>query len=303
MHGAVDVDVLLITGMRDEAPVAALLHLVPDSRVLEVRVKTREETKRARGGCQIGDGVVNQKNKDGINGTNGRLDSTVSDWSPNLIFYNDTPGSEIAKEYGQRRLLPFLSEDMQQLANIVRSVPDFPCSGIEFRHLLDISQQPGGLKLCVSLFRSHFAGDWSKIGAVVCCEAGGFIFALALASQIDLPLVLIREAGKLPPPVVSVVKRPSHISHSTPNSSREKKMEMERDAIRSGASVLVVDDVLATGETLCAVLQLLSEAGVGADHISVMVVAEFPVHRGRELMRRCGFGRVSVQSLLVFGGA
>ncbi|QYS93725.1 Adenine phosphoribosyl transferase [Trichoderma simmonsii] len=303
VHGAVDVDVLLITGMRDEAPVAALSHLVPDSRVLEVRVKSREETKRARGGCQIGDGVVNQKNKDGINGTNGRLDSTVSDWSPNLIFYNDTPGSEIAKEYGQRRLLPFLSEDMQQLANMVRSVPDFPRSGIEFRHLLDISQQPGGLKLCVSLFRSHFAGDWSKIGAVVCCEAGGFIFASALASQIDLPLVLIREAGKLPPPVVSVVKRPSHISHSTPNSSREKKMEMERDAIRRGASVLVVDDVLATGETLCAVLQLLSEAGVSADHISVMVVAEFPVHRGRGLMRRCGFGRVSIQSLLVFGGA
>ncbi|KAL6795436.1 hypothetical protein J3E68DRAFT_404279 [Trichoderma sp. SZMC 28012] len=303
VHGAVDVDVLLITGMRDEAPVAALSHLVPDSRVLEVRVKSREETKRARGGCQIGDGVVNQKNKDGINGTNGRLDSTVSDWSPNLIFYNDTPGSEIAKEYGQRRLLPFFSEDMQQLANMVRSVPDFPRSGIEFRHLLDISQQPGGLKLCVSLFRSHFAGDWNKIETVVCCEAGGFIFASALASEIDLPLVLIREAGKLPPPVVSVIKRPSHISHSTSGNSRKKKMEMERDVIRRGASVLVVDDVLATGETLCAVVQLLAETGISADQISVMVVAEFPVHRGRELMRRCGFGRVSIQSLLVFGGA
>ncbi|KAK4080200.1 CAZyme family AA7 [Trichoderma harzianum] len=300
VYGAVDVAVLLITGMRDEAPVAALSHLVPDSRVLEVRVRSREETRHARGCYQIGDEVVDQKNKDGINGTNGERDS---DWCPNLIFYNDTPGSEIAEEYGQLHLLPFFSEDLQKLANMVRSVPDFPRSGIEFRHLLDISQQPGGLKLCVSLFRSHFAGDWNKIEAVVCCEAGGFIFASALASEINLPLVLIREAGKLPPPVASVVKRPSHISHSTPNSSREKKMEMERDAIRRGASVLVVDDVLATGETLCAVLQLLSEAGVSADHISVMVVAEFPVHRGRELMRRCGFGRVSIQSLLVFGGA
>ncbi|KAL6829735.1 hypothetical protein V8C40DRAFT_285838 [Trichoderma camerunense] len=269
VYAAVDVDVLLITGMRDEAPVAALLHLVPDSRVLEVRVKSREEARRARGCYQIGDGVVDQENKD---------------------------------VYGQRRLLPFFNEDLQQLANMVRSVPDFPRPGIEFRHLLDISQQPGGLKLCLSLFQSHFAGDWNKIGAVVCCEARGFIFASPLASQIDIPLVLIREAGKLPPPVVSVAKRPSHISHSTPNSSREKKMEMERDAIRSGASVLVVDDVLATGETLCAVVQLLAEAGVSADQISVMVVAEFPAHRGRKLMRRCGFGRVSIQNLLVFGG-
>lgn len=300
VHSAVDVDVLLITGMRDEAPVAALSHLVPDSRVIEVRVRSREETRHARVCCQIGD--ESQNNKGGTNGTNGRVNSTVSDWCPNLIFSNDTPGSEMAEEYGQRRLLPFFSEDLQQLANMVRSVPDFPRPGIEFRHLLDISQQPRGLKLCVSLFRSHFSGDWNKIGAVVCCEAGGFIFASALASQMDIPLVLIREAGKLSPPVVSVVKRSLHISHSTSGSSREKKMEMERDVIRRGASVLVVDDVLATGETLCAVVQLLSEAGVSADDISVMVVAEFPLHRGQELMRSCSFRRVSIQNLLVFGG-
>ncbi|KAK0764286.1 hypothetical protein N5P37_003685 [Trichoderma harzianum] len=257
VHGAIDVDILLITGMRDEAPVAALSHLVPDSRVLEVRVRSREETRRARGCCQIGDGVVDQ-----------------------LVLE-----SHLLQRHAW-------NQDLQQLANMVRSVPDFPRSGIEFRHLLDISQQPGGLKLCVSLFRSHFAGDWNKIEAVVCCEAGGFIFASALASEINLPLVLIREAGKLPPPVVSVVKRPSHISHSASNGSREKKMEMERDVIRRGASVLVVDDVLATGETLCAVVQLLAEAGVSADQISVMVVAEFPAHRGRELMRSCGFGRL-----------
>ncbi|KAL6698076.1 hypothetical protein J3F84DRAFT_366426 [Trichoderma pleuroticola] len=301
VHGAVDVDVLLITGMRDEAPVAALSHLVPDSRVIEVRVRSRQETRQAHGDCQIDNRVVGQ-NKDGINDTNDTNDGRDSGWCPNLIFYNDTPGSKVAEDYGQHRLLPFFSEHLQQLANMVRSVPDFPRPGIEFRHLLDISQQPGGLKLCVSLFRSHFAGDWNKIGSVVCCEAGGFIFASALASQMDTPLVLIRDAGKLPPPVVSVVKRPSHISHSTSGSSREKEMEMERDVIRRGASVLVVDDVLATGETLCAVVQLLAEAGVSADRISVMVVAEFPVHRGRELMRSCGFGRVSIQSLLVFGG-
>lgn len=77
---------------------------------------------------------------------------------------------------------------------------------------------------------------------------------------------------------------------------------MDRDVIPRGASVVVVDDVLATGKTVCAVLRLLAEAGIGAEHVSVMAVAEFPVHRGRELLRRRGFGSVHIQSLLVFGG-
>jgi hypothetical protein len=50
-------------------------------------------------------------------------------------------------------------------------------------------------------------------------------------------------------------------------------------------------------------LRLLKKAGVDAEHISVMVVAEFPAHGGRELLRKCGFGKVQIQSLLVFGGA
>ncbi|UKZ73748.1 hypothetical protein TrVFT333_001398 [Trichoderma virens FT-333] len=283
VNGAVDVDVLLITGMRDEAPVATLSHLVPDSRVLEVRVETREETRRIRGGYQDGRGV--DHNTDHTNNTNGESVSTAPDWCPSLTFYNDTPGSEMAEVYGQRFLLPFFRKDLQQLASMVRSVPDFPRPGIEFRHVLGIAQQPGGLALCISLLRSHFTGDWNKINAVACCEAGGFIYA--------------RQA---PAPVVSVIKRPSHISNSASNGSIEKKIEMERGVVHRGASVLVVDDVLATGETLCAVVQLLGEAGVSADRISAMVLAEFPLHRGRELMRRCGFGRVSIQSLLVFGG-
>lgn len=73
--------------------------------------------------------------------------------------------------------------------------------------------------------------------------------------------------------------------------------------IPSGASVVVVDDALATGKTLCAVLRLLDEAGIHAEHVNVMVVAEFPVHRGRELLRRRGFGGAKVQSLLVISGA
>lgn len=138
---------------------------------------------------------------------------------------------------------------------------------------------------------------------MACCEVGGFVYASALASRVDVPLVLIREAGKLPPPTVSVIKPPSHISSLTSSNSKEKRIEMERDMVPKGASVVVVDDVLSAGETLCAMLQLLDEAGIDAEDVSIMVVAEFPVHRGRELLRQRGFGRINIQSLLIFGGA
>jgi adenine/guanine phosphoribosyltransferase-like PRPP-binding protein len=87
------------------------------------------------------------------------------------------------------------------------------------------------------------------------------MYASALAPRVDIPLVLIREAGKLPPPTVSVVKLQSHISSLIPDISREKRIEIERDVVPRGATVVVVDDVLSTGRTLCAVLELLYEAG------------------------------------------
>lgn len=104
---------------------------------------------------------------------------------------------------------------------------------------------------------------------------------------------VIRVAGKLPPPTVSVVKPPAHTSSLASNNS---------NVVPRSASVVVMDDVLSMGETLCAVLQLLDEASIGAENVSIMVVAEFPAHPGREMLRQRGFGRINIQSLLVFGG-
>lgn len=285
---AVDVDVLMITGMRDEAPVAALSHLVPDSRLLEVRVTASREMRAARRGCQGDDDNA----KDGRN-TKDR---------PDFIFINNKSGNEAAKAFFERHLLPFSDDDLQRLANMVRRVLNFPRPGIEFRDVLGISQQPGGLALCTSLLQTHFIGAWPDISVIACCETGGFVFASTLAAQVDKPLALIREEGKLPPPTISAIKCPSYISSSAPNGSGEKRIEISQNVITKGASVVVVDDVLATGKTLCAVLQLLDEAGIGAEDVNVMVVAEFPIHRGRELVRHRGFGGAKIQSLLVFGG-
>ena len=137
---------------------------------------------------------------------------------------------------------------------------------------------------------------------MVGCEAGGFVFASALAVIVDVPLVLVRKAGKLPPPTISAAKSASHISRMATHVSKEERIEVDRALVLKAHSVVVVDDVLATGHTLCAVLSLLTQAGIKDSDITVMVVAEFPAHRGREMLRRAGFGRAQIQSLLVFEG-
>ncbi|KAI1765254.1 phosphoribosyl transferase domain protein [Hypoxylon sp. FL1150] len=298
VHSAGDLDVLLISGMREEAPVPTLSHLVPESRLLELRVETSQDMRLARGDSQD-----NKESPDNVD-TGDKDDNTpltTLNYRPNFIFNNNTAGNEAIEKFAESYLLPFFHRDLQRLADMIRPVSNFPRQGIKFRHVLDISQQPGGLALCASLFRKHFAGNWASIAAVVSCEAGGFVFASALAAQVNLPLALIREAGKLPPPTISVAKSTSHIS-SLGAKSIEKRIEMERDVISGGASVVVVDDVFATGKTLCAVLELLREAEINAENVTVMTVAEFPVHRGREELRKRGFGRVNIQSLLVYDG-
>ena len=281
---AADVDVLFITGMRDDAPVAFFSHLVPESRVVDVHVQTSESSRVARG--VVGDNKAN---------------GTALSYRPNLIFENNLPGPRAAHEFAQSGLHHFVHNDIERLADMVRAVPNFPKPDIQFRHVLGISQQPGGLTLCASLLESHLTETWAKIDAIVCCEVGGLVFAPALASLVGVPLVPIREAGKLPPPTISVAKDTSYISSLTRSQTNVgKRIEIERGAIVGCESAVVVDDVLSTGETLCAVLRLLKEADVGK--IMVMVVAEFPLHRGRKLLQERGFGMVSVQSLLVFGG-
>ncbi|SMR60596.1 unnamed protein product [Zymoseptoria tritici ST99CH_1E4] len=284
-----DVDVLFITGMRDEAPVASFAHLVSESRLIEVNVQACGESRRDRGGVIAGDDAIPEQG--------GKS-------KPTLVFRNEVAGHEAAVTFARDAVLPLLHEDLQRLAGLVRSVPDFPRPGINFRDIIGIFQRPGGLNLCAKLMRSHFAGDWTTVDAIVCCETGGFLFTPPLAALVNLPMVIMREAGKLPPPTVSVVKSASYISSSSSSgeTSMQKTIEMGRDVLAKGASVVVVDDVLATGETLCAVLELLKVAGVDAVDIAVIVVAEFPLHRGREFLRRRGFGGVMIQSVLVLDG-
>lgn len=325
-----DVEVLFVTGMRDEAPVAMFSHLVPDSRVIEVCVK------RTNAGPEKEELAVRKTRSETwtLSDTKAAGVSVFRNHVPDLIFYNDlrNPGCHPVKSFGERNLLPLVYDKrLHRLKSMIRLVADFPHQGIDFRHVLGITQKPGGLKLVTSLFSEnlvHFTTTHGihannnnasgKIDAIVTCETGGFLFASPLAMMVDTPLVLVRKSGrKLPPPTCSVGKEPSHISqavrseHSLHGGGGQEKeeeeiFEMEKDAIPEIANcrpcVLVIDDVLATGKTLCAILRLLREVGIEGGSVGVMVVAEFPLHRGRRLLLDEGFGEVKVKSLLTFGG-
>jgi len=291
-QGAADADVLFITGMRDQAPVATFSHLVSNSRLLEVHVLSSQKTRNARRGYPLDENEFDRH----------QTHSKTMPTNPDFVFHNELTGNNASQDFCRSELLPLVHEDWQRLADMVQPITDFPVPDIVFRHVLGIAQQPGGLDLCTALLRKHFAGDWRKVTAIACCEVGGFVFATALATRVNVPLSLIREAGRLPPPTFSTGKCQSHISSSSRNNSSQKRIEIEQSAIPRSGTVLVVDDVLATGETLCAVLHMLCEAGVAAENICIMIVAEFPVHHGRAMLRQRGFGKVRLQSLLVFGG-
>lgn len=104
-------------------------------------------------------------------------------YRPNFIWINEPPGDVKAKDFAERYLLPFVHEDIQQLADIVRRVVDFPCPGTVFHDVLGVSRQRSGLTLTTSLLQSHFAGRWRKFGAVVTCETGGIDFATPLVAH------------------------------------------------------------------------------------------------------------------------
>ncbi|KAF5637170.1 higher eukaryotic phosphomevalonate kinase [Fusarium sp. NRRL 52700] len=160
---AAEMDVLVITGMRDEAPTATLSHLVPNSRLLDIQVTANNKTRQARRKCPVNDNdrhdYHRKNNNRGSNGSHSKSNLTTLDYRHSLVFDNKAIGDNAVRIFADKYLLPLLHKDLEQLANIVVLMPDFPRPGIKFRHILNIAQRQGGLTLYTSLLRTQFRGD------------------------------------------------------------------------------------------------------------------------------------------------
>lgn len=146
----------------------------------------------------------------------------------------------------------------------IRDVVDFPKAGIIFKDITPVLADGKLFRKSISLLCETAAG--TKIDKVVGIDARGFIFAAAVADRLGAGFVPVRKKGKLP-------WKTRQTSYSLEYG--ESIVELHEDAVKPGESVLLVDDLLATGGTAAAAVKLLSELGADIVGISVLIELEF----------------------------
>ena len=158
---------------------------------------------------------------------------------------------------------------MTDLKSLVREVPDFPKPGILFYDITTLLKDPVGLHRSVDALANHFVGR--KIDRVVGIEARGFIFAPTVAYRLNAGFVPVRKPRKLPSDVVTASYQLEYGADS---------LEVHRDAITDGQDVIIIDDLLATGGTACAVASLVEQLGGRVAGMGFLIELEFL--KGRE---------------------
>lgn len=158
-------------------------------------------------------------------------------------------------------------EVVKTLTEKIRTVPNFPKPGIQFKDITPILQDPSSLRLAVDVFERRYHAI--PVDVVVGIESRGFILGSPLALRLGAGFVPVRKRGKLP----AEVRRASYaLEYGT------DEIEIHADAIRRGARVLLHDDLLATGGTLGAAIELVQ--GLGGIIVGVAVLVELSFLHG-----------------------
>ncbi|HNW59473.1 MAG TPA: adenine phosphoribosyltransferase [bacterium] len=155
------------------------------------------------------------------------------------------------------------------LADKIRSIPDFPKKGIIFKDVTTLVGDGPALQEAAQQMLRAYTGE--KIDAVIGIEARGFILAGILAYQLGVGMVPVRKPGKLPWKSISATYALEYGSD---------RLEMHIDALRPGQRVLVVDDLLATGGTAAAAISLARQ--LGAEIVGCSFLIELDFLKGRE---------------------
>ena len=172
------------------------------------------------------------------------------------------------------------------LKSAIRTIPDYPKPGILFRDITTLLGDARAFRRAVDELVHPFAG--AKIDKVAGVEARGFILGGAIAHQLSAGFIPIRKRGKLPHDTV-------RIAYSLEYGLDE--MEVHRDAVRPGETVLLVDDLIATGGTAEGAVKLLQQ--VGATLVAACFVIDLPDLGGADKIRALG---VPVRALIGFPG-
>ena len=163
---------------------------------------------------------------------------------------------------------------MDVLREKIRVVPDFPKPGIGFKDITPLLASADAFRLMIDAFAERYSGQ--DVGQIVGIEARGFIIAAALAYRLRTGLTLVRKSGKLPAETLTATYE---LEYGT------DEMEVHRDAVVPGTRVVLVDDVLATGGTVRATLDLLQR--LQCEVVEVAVLIELTDLNGRERLADC----------------
>ncbi len=158
------------------------------------------------------------------------------------------------------------------LEDRIRDIPDFPQKGVLFKDITPLLQDPAAFREAMDRLAAHYKD--AGIEAVIGVESRGFIFGAPLAYLLNCAFVPVRKFGKLPSQTVSVEYA---LEYGT------NIVEVHMDAIKPGQRVLIVDDLLATGGTVTAAIELVEK--LGGDIAGIAFLVELNYLKGRERLK------------------
>ena len=150
-------------------------------------------------------------------------------------------------------------ELIEKLKKTIQNIPDFPLEGIQFKDITPIFLDP---KLYEEVIADLAKFSKGKVDVVCGIESRGYLFGIAIAVALEVPFVLIRKKGKLPPPFVS---EKYDLEYGT------AEIEMKTGQLKPGQRVLIHDDLLATGGTTEAAAKLVEKQGAKATQFSFLI--------------------------------
>ena len=161
---------------------------------------------------------------------------------------------------------------MKKVEDYIRTIPDYPEPGIMFRDVTSILQDADGLKLAIDTMQDCLKDV--DVDVIVGTESRGFIFGVPIAYNLHKPFVPVRKKGKLP---CETVSKSYDLEYGSAT------IEMHKDSIKPGQKVVLVDDLIATGGTIEAAIQLIEE--LGGEVVKVVFLMELAGLKGRERLK------------------
>lgn len=165
---------------------------------------------------------------------------------------------------------------IKSIKDKIRTIPDFPKKGIQFRDITTLLKDPAGLKDTIDLIADRYRGG--GIDVVVGIEARGFILGSAVAYALGVGFVPVRKKGKLP-------GETARLEYDLEYGKDE--IEIHLDALKQGDRVLLLDDLLATGGTSLAAAKLVEK--LGAKVVEIAYIVDLPDIGGRTRIEKEGY--------------